>query len=221
MFHLLLNTRPLLMALPVSLFAADAAIGGLAVENDAKFPEKPDIVGATPAQANDLVRFDVPKKPRSNNRADSVMGQTFTPSKTIKLDKVFIEYAQAVDGEPIQLRIHAVDDDGASTHKAGKNLLSEEAKYTFSADKGDVSEDERVLGLDLTGDDEITLQQGQAYVFEIVSGDDDGVIDFRWSRTGSRSPVKLSGHAYIDRQRVEFKTKTDCDLSFAITAKSE
>lgn len=197
------------------------AQAGLTVENNAAFPESPDIVGATPAQASEEIRVDVTKKPRSNNRADTSAGQSFTPSKTIKLDKVFIGYTQAVNGQPIKLRILAIDEIDASTYGEGKNLLSKEAKYTFSSGKGDVSDDTRVLGLDLTGDDEITLEQGKAYVFEIVTGNDDGSIDFRWARTGSNDPVKAKGNAYIDRQQIEFKTNNPCDLCFAIVAKPE
>ena len=221
MRHRLMPSRMRLAATLVAALPAFHMQAGLEVDNNATFPESPDIVGATPDQAYEEVRMDVPQKPRSNNRSDTSAGQSFTPSKTIKLDKVFIEYAQATDGQPITLRILAIDDLDASTYEVGENLLSADATYTFSADKGDVSENERVLGLDLTGDDEITLEQGKAYVFEIVTGNDDGTIDFRWSRTGSNVPVNAEGTAYIDRQKVTFKTENPCDFSFAIVAKQD
>lgn len=216
MTHRLPLTAILVITLPVC-----HARAGLTVQNNATFPDKPDIVGATPDQAKEEIRIDVKTKPQSNNRADMSAGQSFTPVKTIKLDKIFIGYAQAVDGQPIQLRIHTLDDIDTSTYEAGDNLLSSEAKYTFSKDKGDVSDDVRVLGLDLTDDDEITLEQGKAYVFEILTGNDDGSIDFRWIRTGSNAPAKSQGNAYIDRQKIEFKTDNPCDLCFAIVAKPE
>lgn len=211
--HRLILPATLLAVMPASL--ADA---GLTVDNDASFPKSADVVAATPAQADQLVRLDVANKPRSNNRANISAGQSFTPQKTIKLDKVFIEYAMATDGQPIRLCIRAIDDLDASAYKNSANLLSEEATYTFSQAKGDVSDDERVLGLDLTGDDEITLEQGKAYVFEIMTGNDDGTIDFRWSRTGNNDPVQAAGNAYIDRELVKFKTNNLSDFSFAIVA---
>lgn len=219
--HRFLTSRLTLAATLCMVLPLCQAQAGLQVDNNATFPESPDIVGATPDQADEEVRMDVPQKPRSNNRSDISAGQSFTPGKTIKLDKVFIEYALAEDGQPIRLRILAIDDVNASTYEAGENLLSDEATYTFSADKGDVSEDQRVLGLDLTGDDEITLEQGKAYVFEIMTGNDDGTIDFRWIRTSSNSPVNAQGNAYIDREKVDFKTENPCDFSFAIVASKE
>lgn len=219
--HRLMNRRLLLSATLFLTLSPYHARAGLEVDNNATFPDSPDIVTATPDQADEEVRMDVSQKPRSNNRADISAGQSFTPSKTIKLDKVFIEYAQATDGQPITLRIMAIDDLNSSTYVAGENLLSDETKYTFSSDKGDVSEDQRILGLDLTGDDEITLEQGKAYVFEIMTGNDDGTIDFRWTRTGSNNSIKAEGSAYIDREKVTFKTENPCDFSFAVIAKKE
>lgn len=221
MLHRMKTPRLILPALLLAALPIEQARAGLAVDNNAAFPESPDIVGATPAQADHPVRIDVAKKPRSNNRADISVGQSFAPGKTIKLDKIFIEYVEAVDGQPIRLNIHTIESIDGSTYKKGKNLLSKDAAYTFSADKGDVSPDERVLGLDFTGDDEITLEQGKVYIFEISTGNDDGTIDFRWTRTGSNDPVKSEGNAYVDREIVAFKTNNLCDFSFALVASKD
>lgn len=219
--HRLMNRRLLLSAALFLTLSPCHVQAGLEVDNNATFPDSPDIVAATPAQADEEVRMDVAQKPRSNNRSDISAGQSFTPSKTIQLDKIFIGYTMATDGQPIKLRIIAIDDLNAPTYQASENLLSAEATYTFSANNDDVSDQVRVLGLDLTGDDEITLEQGKAYVFEIMTGNDDGTIDFRWTRTGANNPIKAKGNAYIDREKITFKTENPCVFSFALVAKKE
>jgi hypothetical protein len=136
-------------------------------------------------------------------------GQTFTPTETFVLDKVDVGYtagASATVGVRLAEVTAALNGGGtAYEYTLGTELIN--LSFTHTVDTTGV----RVLTLDFTGDDQVTLEAGKTYVLEFYDLGSSGV-NFGLRRRGSSTYG--GGMLFVNRSSVLGTTHRDTPMQF-------
>ena len=179
------------MAASVSvLFAiAPGASAGITVNLEGTFPSSADIIAATPEQALFA---------SAATAGFTSVAQTFQVTTPFKLDRFFIEYANAVAGRSVEVQLFLVEDVLSASMIPGANLFATQP-LTFTL-PSTTDATQRIMELDLTGNDEITLtpNTGTAgYAIQFLDPTFTTPSPFRWFRTDSTfADIYPGGVAY-------------------------
>ena len=129
----------------------------------------------------------------------TVVSQTITApsSGDLVLDKISIGYNGATLGT-YQVMIQTVSDPNAN-YTAGTNLLTGNA--TFTTTVAVTIGQNKVITLDFTGADELTLTAGQAYAIEVVRTSEAGSFALL-GRSAGAGNVYTEGASFVNRNLV-------------------
>mgnify|MGYP001160179883 FL=1 len=125
------------------------------------WPETPDV------QTNsNLALFTYPEAVKSTSTGRG-RGQTFVATESGPLDKIFLLYSTPAATGTFQLFLHTVSNANLDSYTTdgSDNLFTSGLSFSVTVNTDSVA---KILTLDFTGADEVTLTAGQAYAFEVV-----------------------------------------------------
>jgi hypothetical protein len=160
------------LVLPLFLSTSTAGFGGLSVNENAAWPTSPAIETFARTDANITSERDA--------RFTRNLAQTFQVTSAFQVDKIYLDYEEAIAGKEITLRLFTVADVGAAdpiidpdhTNFTGSVLFNLTHTTTAGINTGDGGNNPfQVMEFDLTGADEVLLaaNTGTAgYAFQLV-----------------------------------------------------
>ncbi|MFA4943243.1 MAG: PEP-CTERM sorting domain-containing protein [Lentisphaeria bacterium] len=223
----------IILAATVSLAAIQLANAGVIVtENLATSAGWPETTTLQTMDSNVPSTGELVLRRSGDANNVRLRSQAFTPASTLQLDAIYITYNSnfTTSGGSFALRLQAVNlnGDGSSTaynYEQAANLLSAlTVSPTVSTDGS-----AKVMKFDFTGADQVTLNSGTLYAFELVGtapGAGTSASVFSWTRAGS-SPYAggdgflIDTSTALDGTRTAINGTNERDLGFALVAVPE
>lgn len=201
------KTRWILAGVMVLLVVAPSVQAGLVITEDQDYVAWPGTETPIIETTTSLANFT------NGVSASTPVSQTFTVLETFTLDKIYLAYNTGATSGTIQVRIqeaNVINTGTAYTYAEGTDLFDTDTlTFSFTID----TDSSKVMTLDFTGVDEITLEAGKVYAFEAV-----GIVNGGAFSLMRRSADTYSGGAaFSNRVSVNGLTTRDFGVAFVAT----